>query len=134
MVCHKWCHFLKGESSSSTSRIFVAACKQNDLKRPRPWCARPPAQVMNFKCILPSIPLNRAGFAKLGGYVPESHAIKIYPPTGEPVHVPTVKFSMPFKIGWRSCDSCKKPEDKPGMNLVCGRCTVPGYWRAHYCR
>lgn len=80
----------------------------------------------------PTDPLGQIGT----DVAPETHAIKFYPPTGAPVNVPTVAYSeFTTAQGWRSCDNCRVPEeDLSSTLLVCGGCTFPNYWRAHYCR
>lgn len=67
---------------------------------------------------------------------PETEGIKFYPPTGTLVPLPTVYYSQRFMPQrWRSCDHCRAPEAALSSSLlVCGSCTVPVYWRAHYCR
>lgn len=67
---------------------------------------------------------------------PETHAMKLYQPSGAEVPTPTVVYDMnTTPPGWRSCDNCRMPEaDLPSSLQVCGGCTIPNYWRAHYCR
>lgn len=67
---------------------------------------------------------------------PEAEALKYYPPAGSFVPLPTVNYvCWPVTGGWRSCDNCRIPEAAlSGGLLVCGDCSVPTYWRAHYCR
>ena len=96
--------------------------------------ATSPAQVMHFS---PNYPNPTDPLGQLGTDVPpETHAIKFYPPTDAVVPMPTVAYpQLEAPRGWRSCDNCRIPEeDLSSTLLVCGGCTLPNYWRAHYCR
>lgn len=68
---------------------------------------------------------------------PETEALKYYPPTGTVVTLPSVDYvqwSVPQ--GWRSCDNCQMQDQNmvTGNLLICGGCSGPTYWAAHYCR
>lgn len=89
---------------------------------------------MHFVCNSPNptVPLGQLST----DVAPETHAIKYYQPTDAMVPMPTVAYSFKTTAyGWRSCDNCRTLEENLGSALlVCGGCTLPTYWRAHYCR